>query len=255
MRAEFLACGLTETEYDVFHHLLTRGARSAGVIAKTLGIKRSTVYSALEHLEEKKLVTRSKAKGTAEFMTISPHDVAGVLFNQARDNFEQVLASIELLKPRLSTFKASQHIHAGALEINHIDGSRDYYDLIEKYCIKHDFCAIWNPQASILGEEKMRKVQAFLNVTAKRKNKIQDILARGPVSEWYCENITNPHHEVRFLDGSDAGLADMLVAGDAVIMSLNTPDSESALEVINPHYATFMRWFFHNLWSRLPKVK
>ena len=85
MRAEFLACGLTETEYDVFHHPLTRGSRSAGVIAKTLSIKRSTVYSALEHLEEKKLVTRSKAKGTAEFMTISPNEVSTVLFKRARD--------------------------------------------------------------------------------------------------------------------------------------------------------------------------
>ena len=255
MRAEFLACGLTETEYDVFHHLLTRGSRSAGVIAKTLGIKRSTVYSALEHLEEKKLVTRSKAKGTAEFMTISPSEVSTVLFNRAREHFEGVLSSIELLKPRLSSFKPSQSIHAGALEINHIDGSRDYYELIEKYCIKSDFCALWNPQISILGDEKINKVRQFLTITAKRKNKIQDILARGPVSEWYCGSISNPNHEVRFLDGSDAGLADTLVAGDSVIMSLNSPDDESALEVINPHYATFMRWFFNNLWARLPKAK
>ena len=255
MRAELIACGLTETEYDVFHHLLTRGARSAGVIAKTLGIKRSTVYSALQHLEEKKLVTRSKSKGTAEFMTISPQEVSTVLFNQAREHFEGVLSSIELLKPRLNAFKVSQHIHAGALEINHIDGSRDYYELIEKYCIKYDFCSLWNPQVSIVGEEKMSKVRAFLNATAKRRNKIQDILARGPVSDWYCESIHNPHHEVRFLEGTDAGLADMLVAGDAVIMSLNTPENESALEVINPHYANFMRWFFNNLWVRLPKAK
>lgn len=255
MRSEFIACGLTETEYDVFYHLLTRGSRSAGVIAKTLGIKRSTVYSALEHLEEKKLVTRSKSKGTAEFMTISPNEVSTVLFNRAREHFEGVLSSIELLKPRLSSFKSSQSIHAGSLEINHIDGSRDYYELIERYCIKSDFCALWNPQASILGEDKMAKVKAFLAITAKRRNKIQDIVARGPISDWYCDNISNPNHEVRFLDGSDAGLADMLVAGNSVIMSLNTPNDESALEVINPHYATFMRWFFNNLWTRLHKAK
>jgi hypothetical protein len=73
------------------------------------------------------------------------------------------------------------------------------------------------------------------------------------VTGWYCDNIRNPHHEVRFLDHHEAGLADIMVVGDVTIMSLNTPGNESALERIHPDYAPFMRWFFYNLWNRLPR--
>ena len=51
MKDEFIACGLNATEYDVFVHLLGRGRRAAGHIAKALNLKRSTVYSALQGLE------------------------------------------------------------------------------------------------------------------------------------------------------------------------------------------------------------
>ena len=251
MRDEFLACGLTPTEYEVFHHLLTRGPRSAGVIARAIGLKRSTVYSALQMLENQQLVKRTSSKGVAEFVPIHPDEIAPILFNQARANFEKMLASIELIKPRLEQYKPHQTIHVGKLEINHIDHSKDYYLLIEKYVLKHDFCAMWNPQASILDDVKRGKVKAFLELTGKTKNRIQEILARGPVTEWYCQNITNPNHEVRFLDPNEAGLADVMVVGDVTIMSLNSPGDESALELIHPDYATFMRWFFSSLWSRL----
>ena len=253
MRDEFLACGLTPTEYEVFHHLLTRGPRSAGVIARAIGIKRSTVYSALQMLERQNLVRRTSSKGVAEFTPIHPDEIAPILFNQARANFEKMLASIELIKPRLEQYKPHQTIHAGKLEINHVDHSKDYYHLIEKYVLKHDFCALWNPQVSIADDVKRGKVKAFLELTAKKKNKVQEILARGPMTDWYCENIRNANHEVRLLDEDDAGLADIMVVGDVTIMSLNTSGNESALELIHPDYATFMRWFFFNLWNRLPK--
>ena len=66
MRAEFLACGLTETEYDVFHHLLTRGARSAGVIAKTLGIAVRYETAATELIRENGRISGVIAEANGE---------------------------------------------------------------------------------------------------------------------------------------------------------------------------------------------
>ena len=47
-------------------------------------------------------------------------------------------------------------------------------------------------------------------------------------------------------------LADLVVVNDVVIVSLNSPDAECALEIKNGHYSTFMRWYFMTLWDRLP---
>ncbi len=153
----------------MFHHLLTRGPRSAGVIARAVGMKRSTVCSALEMLERQNLVKRASSKGVAEFAPIHPEEIALIPFNQARANFEKVLSSIELIKPLLEQYKPHQTIHAGKLEITHIDHSQDYYHRIEKDVLKHDFYALWNPQASIIDDIKRSKVEAFLELTGNKK--------------------------------------------------------------------------------------
>ncbi len=233
-------------------HLLSRGSRSAGVISRALNIKRPTVYSALQALEARKLVTKTDEGGTAEFIPISPDEIPAVLFNQATTGFEKIVGAIELIKPRLGQFKKYQHISTGAFEVNHLDSPEDYQHRLAKYILTHDFCAIWNPQVAIPSEQLRRRVEWFLRHTAKQRNHVKDLLVAGPMTDWYCSNIKNPNHEVRVIEDGYSGMADLVILHDMVLISLNPLDTECALEIKNEHYAEMMRWHFNLLWKNLP---
>lgn len=251
MKDEFIACGLNATEYDVFVHLLGRGRRAAGHIAKALNLKRSTVYSALQGLEARKLVTRSTNKGTAEFVPVPVEEVSSILLNRARADFEKVAASIELIKPRIEKYRGWRTIEAGALGIRSINSAEEYYEVLTGYILNRDFCAVWNPQVALYSKEIQDWVTRFLEKTGKRKSSIKDIVVNGPMTDWYAHRITNPNHKVRQVAQERQSVADLVIVDDVVLISLMSPESESALEIRNKQFADFSRWYFMLLWERL----
>ncbi len=251
MKEEFIECGLTPTEYDILIHLLARGTRGAGSIANALKIKRSTVYSALESLERRKLIRRAKETGPTEFVPIDTNQIPTLLASQARVAFDRVMSAIELIKPRIERFSGGKPFHAGQLEITEIETTEDYLQLLAKYIFHRDYCAMWNPQLAVYSPAVKKRLLIFFEETAKSKNKIRDILIAGPMANWYIKHIKNPYHEVRLLEDKNPGLADQFVVDNSVIISLNSPESENALEIKNQHYADFARWQFTSLWDRL----
>lgn len=251
MKDEFIACGLTTTEYEVLMHLLARNARTAGVIARALDLKRSTVYSALQGLEARKLVMRGKKGGAAEFAAAPAEEIPALLLNQARLSFDSVLSNVKLIEPRIMKFQKGNLFNAGEIEINHIDNNRDYFSLIGKYVYTQTYCAVWNPQVAISSPSVKQWMSDWATISARHKNKIRDILVDGPKTRWYLSQIKNPNYEFRLVADGDGGLADLVIANEIVILSLNSPGTECAIEIRNSHYARFMKWYFEELWDRL----
>lgn len=233
-------------------HLLTRGGRAAGHVAKALNLKRSTVYSALQGLEVRKLVSRSTKKGTAEFVPVPAEEVPAILFNQARANFEKIKASIELIKPRIEKYRALQSIEAGELEIRSLDSAEEYYNVLAQHITTSDFCAVWNPQVALYSKDAQSKAASFLERTGHTKNCIKDIVVNGPMTEWYVQQIANPNHQVKRVSRQPQSVADLVILESIVIVSLMSPQSECALEIKNKHFADFNRWYFTTLWELLP---
>lgn len=251
MKDEFVECGLTPTEYDILVHLLSRGTRGAGAIAHALHIKRSTVYSALESLEKRKLIHRSKEAGPTEFIPIDTEQIPAILASQARGQYDRIMSAIELIKPRIERFSGGKPYRAGQLEITQIETSEEYQQLLARYIYHRNYDAIWNPQVAIYSPFIKKRMLIFFEESAKSKNKIRDILIDGPMATWYIKRIKNPYHEVRVIEDKNPSLADQFVVDNSVIITLNSPESEAAIEIKNVHVADFTRWTFKNLWDRL----
>lgn len=255
MKDQFLACGFSSTEYEVLLYLLKRGALSASLVARGLGLKRQTVYSALESLERRKLVTRAKKPQGVIFTPIAARDVPLVMARDANSEFEKVIGALALIRPRIETLQRSEVVRLGddQLAVTHLDLNSDYYNLlVDKYLVKSDICAVWNPNLWLDNELSKKNVARFLRLSTKRKNRVRDIVHPGPMTTWYQGKISNPHHEVRTIDMKGTGLSDVFVAADVVVVSLSSTKQDCALEIKNRHFADFMRWYFESLWERLP---
>jgi sugar-specific transcriptional regulator TrmB len=221
------------------------------MVARALGLKRTTVYSALEALESRKLVTRTKRAGSAEFSAAPANEIPTILINQAKGQFEKLLSAVDLIRPRIERFHSPHAFQSGDLSARHIDNSHDYTRLLDKYILSYNFCSVWNPQLAITTQFVEHRVLRFLRLSGKRRNVIKEIVPPGPRTDWYIKNISNPNHEVRFTDFEATGTSDLLIVEDAVVIALNSLDNESALEIKNKHYSDFMRWYFKSLWARL----
>lgn len=252
MRDEFIACGLTSTEYDVLMHLLTRGSRGAGNIAKGLGLKRSTVYSALQALESQKLVLRSKQGGLAIFKAIAAREIPTLLRNKAQSQFENIISSVRLIEPRIERYENQECLEEEETTANQIDSSYEYFTVLKKYIFAKDFCAIWNPQVAITSHEDQTWITQFLTATARKKTLIKEILVEGPMTTWYLNQRNNPNHIAKILKKEELGRAGMIILDGIVLLSNRSENTTNALEIKNSHYSSFMREYFHSFWERLP---
>ncbi len=101
-----LHLGLTEKEAKVYLLLLKVGASPASSLAKRLQMKRATIYSTLQALEQKALVSFLNEEGCRRYL---PHDPQRLLYELEQESIKiktQIREAKELVS-RLSELKPS----------------------------------------------------------------------------------------------------------------------------------------------------
>lgn len=84
----FTKLGLTKNEQDIYLYLLENGNSIASMIAKRLGIKRVTVYAALETLTKKNLVNSFQKNNVFYFEAVSPDEIVNICNRQVEKDLE-----------------------------------------------------------------------------------------------------------------------------------------------------------------------
>jgi len=84
----FKKFGLTKNEQDIYLYLLENGNSIASMIAKRLGIKRVTVYAALETLEKKNLLNSFQKNDVSYFESVSPDEILNICNRQVEKDLE-----------------------------------------------------------------------------------------------------------------------------------------------------------------------
>jgi sugar-specific transcriptional regulator TrmB len=114
--------GLTEHEVSVYMYLLSHGESIVSVVAKRVGMKRPTVYQALEGLERKKIVTSVRKNGIAHFTAEDPETLALLCASKVR-KAQDDLTKARSLQSELQSLRAN----AGTVPMEH-HGNILYYE-------------------------------------------------------------------------------------------------------------------------------
>lgn len=117
--------GLNENEIKVYFYLLTHGESIASVISKRLSMNRITVYSTLESLEKKSMITSFMKNNVANFDAVEPDDIVELC--------EQRVMEMERLKKKASELKGqfSKLREQGKMPKLEIRGKIKYYQGLE----------------------------------------------------------------------------------------------------------------------------
>ncbi len=76
IKSALLALGITEHETDVYLTLAELGACTSGPLIAKTGLHRNVVYTALEHLIDRKFVLESQVRGKKQFVVADPTVIA-----------------------------------------------------------------------------------------------------------------------------------------------------------------------------------
>jgi sugar-specific transcriptional regulator TrmB len=99
--------GLTPGEIKTYLALLKLGSSSTGPIAKESGVSRSKLYSILDKLEKKGLVSFVDKKGVTYFQASDPVKIKDYM-KEKQENLEKLKNKFESFLPELESYKDSK---------------------------------------------------------------------------------------------------------------------------------------------------
>ena len=105
--AVFSQIGFTESEATTYLLLLGQGRLTSQMIATRLRVPRSTVYSVLNTLEARGLVSRDRARGTTFFSANNPNHLSDAIAEKKRKLDDEARLTSELISSLMPIFKGA----------------------------------------------------------------------------------------------------------------------------------------------------
>jgi len=131
--------GLDDQEANVYLALLKIGGSQASVVAKNIGIKRTTIYPVLQSLAAKGMVNVYFRKNRHFYYAQKPNRVVG-LFKKKIESFESII-------PLLESMEKKQIMTAGLRFIETVDELKQFYNgILDEYKNK-EYYIIGNGQS------------------------------------------------------------------------------------------------------------
>ena len=133
--------GFEATEVECYAMLLQTGAMQVAMLAKRLGLARTTVYTMLDRLSERGLVRESSRKGLKIFVA-EPPDSLGHIFSQRISALEKAHKEFIQVLPELRSKRAQV---ATAPRLSILEGREGLQNLLRDMLMYADIqtCAVW----------------------------------------------------------------------------------------------------------------
>ena len=125
--------GFTPQETSVYMYLLTHGESIVSVVAKRIGVKRPTVYQALETLQRRKIVSSVRKNGITHFTAENPETIVAfcnLQMQKAQEHLKKAQALQQQLHKLQESGKAASTEQRG--DIQYYEGLAAVTDLIDE---------------------------------------------------------------------------------------------------------------------------
>lgn len=247
----FTKLGLTENEKNIYFFLLEHGAAIASIIGKRINIKRVTVYSALEALSKKDLITNYQKNGVSYFEALSPKMILEMCQKKVKQSIElqeqaeDIVCELEKkvkkqIKPVLEIsgkIKYYQGLEAVKILI---------YETLEEGAVEQLCFGINSYHAEHLWDE-------WKDYTKKRAVIGMNVRAIQPDSEAardYKNRDKDELRETRIVPDKFMSNCELNVIGDMIAMFTTHGNEPTGMKIYNKNMACVIRNLFELAWER-----
>ncbi len=242
--------GLTKGEIKAYLALLKIGSCSTGPLAKESQVSRSKLYSILDKLEKKGLVSHIEKNGVVYFQAVEPAKIKDYL-QQKEDNLKTLEKEFEQFLPTLNAFKESQPkqqvtLYQGfkglktAHEHNYLKlkkGDEYYYLGVPAYQ-PEEHHTYWK-------KDHLRRIKAGIKCKALFNQDTKKEIIDNRNSFKGCE--------ARYMPGSIKTPAEIMIYKDTVMIAIARKDT-IAIEIVNQDIADSFKEYFDAFWNQQTTV-
>jgi len=245
-------CGLTHTEQQILDQLSIYGQMLASSIARKTGIKRPTVYAALNKLTDEGFVIKVLRKQSTFFTLVDADVLKKMLTSQATSQYKGKLQAIDELAIFLKNKKILQKQSISGFEISMIEKSElIYLGVASAFKSSKKIKSVFNPQLAITNSRSKKITSEFLEHSKRNGTQIQEIVISGASANWYLKQISNPNHVVKEISQASEILTDFIIADNELYFAKYDNSEGAGIKIMRDDLLVTMNTIFDLLWERL----
>ena len=237
--------GANDKESETFLKLLELGAQPVSVIAKHMGVPRSSMYLVLDNLKKIRLVEEFDRCGIKYVKCIEPRAIFDVLKSRQR-NVEHVM---ELLDERLPELEKLSNKLSITPKVNFFEGKEDVMRMYESVLKEKEFCAFFNPYSV---KTVMPEYHDVIPQLLKRNGgRARELLVDCVEAKEYKKKYYSEKHQINILPKRMQFASDIIVCKDRIYMTSYGEDQVSAVVVFNNSLAEAQQVIFDEMWDKI----
>jgi sugar-specific transcriptional regulator TrmB len=240
-----LELGLTKTEADLYRAGLVRSPASATDLARKTGIKRPTVYHALETLMQKGLAAK-KGSGARLAFSMAPPSTLKSLVDRQIDKLEERKASIDRLAPLLAA-QAS----AAKVDVAHYEGVEGVRAVVEEalYCRSRRW-EIIAPKENFFAQFDKDYARYFLETRQRRGISARSLWEKGLPRHALSEQEQRMRDPRWLPDAVKGAFKSLLILFDDKVAIISSYDALSAILIRSEEVHATFKAMFEALWLK-----
>ena len=255
MERLFRALGFSDSEVRVYVSLADLGGSTAGLLAKRLSIPRTTVYSALETLSGKGLVSSDEQGGVTRYLANPPTSLKRLVRDE-REELERKEACADELVQLLGPFFRSRSLDVPRLQF--FDGQKNVLTMLEEYLpvwrsSLASFDKIWWGYQDHTFVEQYRPWLDKTWATMEQDEYVYLVSNRAPIERELKGKVRG--REIRTLADKSEFSSTIWILGHFIIMISSKEKPHYAFQIRDPVFAANLRSIFKALWERVEPSK
>lgn len=239
-----LELGLSKTEARVYRAGLARSPASATELSRKTGIKRPTVYHALETLMQKGLAAK-KGSGARLAFSMAPPSTLTTLVDRQIDRLESRKTSIG----QLASLLAAQASSAARVEVAHYEGVEGVRAVVEEalYC-KSKRWEIIAPKENFFAQFDKDYARYFLETRERRGIIARSLWEKGLPRHILSEQELRMRNPRWLPDEVRGAFKSLLILFDDKVAIISSYDALSAILIRSEEVHATFKAMFEALW-------
>lgn len=243
MQTLFQNLGLDEKETRAWLKMLELGAQPVSVIAKYVGVPRSSMYVILERLAKLQLIENFDRNGITYFKSISPHALEDILRNQE----QKIEETLHLFQKKLPQLEALENKLSITPRVRFFEGKNGAAKMYEEVLKEKEFRAAFNTK--LVKAAMPQYVYKIAEALREHGGRAKELLVDSAEARDYQKRFNSENHRIKILPKGVDFQSDTIICKNKIYMIAYGDGQISATEIVNPSLAKTQMALFEELWK------
>lgn len=245
MKQIFKNLGLNDKEMYAFLKLLELGAQPASVIARHVGIPRSSMYLILDNLKQNHLIEEFERASVKYFKCIPVKDIENIL----KAKIKMIENTLDILKNHMGELETLENRLSITPKVKFFEGKEAVMKVYEEVLKENEFLAFFNPYlVKKCMPEYHFKIPEALKLTG---GKAKELLIACEEAREYKKLFNSKKHQIKILPKQDLFESDTIICKEKIYMISYGENEVCATEIYNKSLAQTQRVIFEEMWGKV----